>query len=218
MDRSKQSLGLAVLGGCALAGAAKARGTDTHGRWPWLAAIAAPPATTALYGSRGRLQTPGQAATWIALPLLLWHQTEEWVLPAGFMPWFNRTVWKSQEDEFPLSPQIGFRVNVLAGWFLSVLAAVSARRTPSLASAVLASHAANGALHVGLAIGQRRYNPGLGTGIALGALGVTGTMAAIREATRPREAALGALGGLAASGALPLVLRRQMTGAPARTQ
>lgn len=200
---------LAALGGCAVAGVAKGRRTDTHGRWPWLAAIAAPPATTALYENRRRLSSVGQAAMWGALPLLLWHETEEWVLPAGFLPWFNRSLFGSDNDAFPLTPRTAFGVNVLAGWGLSALAAATVERAPSLASAVLTTHIANGALHIVAGVKERRYNPGLATAPAIGVVGVVGTASLIKDERHRRSTALGALAGVAVSAVLPLTLRRR---------
>lgn len=201
---------MSVLGGLCLAGIAKGRRTKTHGRWPWVAAVGAPPATVALYENRRRIRTVGQAATWGALPLLLWHQTEEWVLPAGFLPWFNRSLWASGEDEFPLTPEVAFRVNVLAGWGVSLSAAARINRAPWLASAVLASHVANGVLHVGAALSQRRYNPGLATAPAMGAVGAIGTASLIKDHSDGLRATLGAVAGLAFSAALPLGMRRRI--------
>ena len=39
---------------------------------------------------------------WLAGPALLYHQTEEWVWPGGFLPWFNRSVMGGT-DEFPIT-------------------------------------------------------------------------------------------------------------------
>ena len=96
-----RTVALATIAGGAIAAAAKVRGTDTHGRWPWLAALAAPPATVAVITGPLRSATDAEAATWASLPLLLCHETEEWVLPSGFLSWFNRSVWGSDDDEFP---------------------------------------------------------------------------------------------------------------------
>ena len=55
---------------------------DTHGRWPLVAAAALLPVTAAAV-ARPALRP---------LAALLWHQTEEWVCPGGFLPWINREV------------------------------------------------------------------------------------------------------------------------------
>jgi hypothetical protein len=71
----------------------------THGSWPWLSAAAAPAVTAALLARRDDLE-PLDLLCGAALPALLWHQTEEWVWPGGFMPFFNREVLGCDDDEF----------------------------------------------------------------------------------------------------------------------
>jgi hypothetical protein len=48
------------------------------------------------------------------LAALLWHQAEEWVWPGGFLPWMNREVIGSDDDELPLDRRIGFVINVVS--------------------------------------------------------------------------------------------------------
>lgn len=197
------------LAGFAIAAVARARGTNTHGRWPWVAAVLAPPATIAAYENRDRFaSSPGGVALLASLPVLFWHQTEEWVLPAGFLPWINHSLFGSEHEEFPLDRAIGFRVNVLAGWGASAAAGLSFPRHRWLSSAVLASHAANGALHLGMAVRQRRYNPGTATALLLGPIGVLGATGIVR-AQPGHQALIGPAIGLALSAALPLSLRRR---------
>lgn len=214
MSRASRDAALAALGGCAIAGVAKARGAETYGRWPWLAPIAAPPATVAVYASRERLSRSRASAIWASLPLLLWHQTEEWVLPSGFLSWFNRSVWHSHDDEFPVTPRMAFRINVIAGWGVGVLAAPAANRAPWLAAGVLSSHVANAVLHVGRALEERRYNPGLATSLIIGPLGLGGVLSMIRDReARNRGALLGVASGFVISAMLPVSLRRRVRAA-----
>ena len=210
----REPIALAALCGGAIAAAAKARGTDTHGRWPWIAALAAPPAAVAVIAGPLRSATDAEAATWASLPLLLCHETEEWVLPSGFLPWFNRSVWKSDDDEFPLTRVMGFRINVLVGWGLSALAVLTVKRTPLFAAAVLVSEAGNGLMHVGLALRQRRYNPGFVTALVMGPLGAVGTARIVSRRRGPAALAGVAFGALA-SLALPASLHRRMRAATA---
>jgi hypothetical protein len=186
-------------------------GRDTHGRWPWIAAAAAPGATVALARGWGRGAALGERAMIASVPLLLWHQTEEWVLPGGFLEWFNVSVWGSEDAEFPVTPGIAFRINVVVGWGVSALAVAAGRRAPFLASAVLVSHAANAGLHVNRASVERRYNPGVATALVMGPLGVVGTAAIVASPeARRRGALLGVVAGLAVSAALPVVMRRRV--------
>jgi len=208
----------AALGGVAIAGAAKARGTNTHGRWPWAAALAAPPAVALLAANRDRLPDGGPGAVWVSLPLLLCHQTEEWVLPDGFLPWFNRAVCGSDQDEFPITRRLGFVINVVGGWGLTVAAAVGGRRTAWLGNLVLTSTAGNGALHVARGLIERRYVPGLATGLLMGPLGALGAAALLRDPeARDHGSVAGLIAGSGASVALLVAMRRRARRAIAQT-
>ena len=70
---------------------------------------------------------------------------------------------------------------MVAGWGLSAIAAASFTRAPWLAGGLLASHAANGALHIGRAIAERAYNPGLATALILGPVGALGAAGIARD-------------------------------------
>jgi hypothetical protein len=129
------------------------------GRWPKVAAVAAPLSTAALYATRGRLDAEARWK-WAALPVLLWHQVEEWVWPGGFIEWLNREVLGSSEDLAPLTPARASVVNVRFGWGLSLATSVLADRLPALAILTSASNAANAAMHLGWAGRHRRWDPG----------------------------------------------------------
>jgi hypothetical protein len=128
---------------------------ETHGRWPLVGAAALVPVTSyAITEPRAR-----------PLAALLWHQTEEWVWPGGFLPWINREVLESDDDEFPIDRQAGFVINVGFGWALSFAAAAGpAAAVP--AAALYVSHLGNAGLHVGWALKNRRRDPGLITAVA----------------------------------------------------
>jgi hypothetical protein len=203
-------LGLAGIASLGIVYCARRRGTQTYGAWPWAAALAASPVTVVAFAHRDRLDGNGSAAIWMSLPLLLWHQTEEWILPGGFLPWFNHEVWGSEQDEFPVTPKIGFRVNVTVGWGVSMAAALGARRVPWLACAVLSSHAGNALLHMREAAVSRRYNPGLASALLMGPLGAGGTIALLgRPDVDTRQALAGIAGGIAASAGLIGFLRHR---------
>ncbi len=54
---------------------------DTHGRWPLVSAALVAPAWATVLAQREAL---GRDASWVAmldLPILVAHQTEEWVRP-----------------------------------------------------------------------------------------------------------------------------------------
>jgi uncharacterized protein with HXXEE motif len=178
----------------------------THGRWPWVAAAAAPLATAALLRRRlGRAEWALRAC----LPALFWHQTEEWVWPGGFLPFFNREVLGGRGDEFPITRRDGFAINCVLGWGLAVAAGSAGMRAPELGAAQCGTHVANGVLHVVVSARRRRYTPGLATGLALLLpLGSAGIVAIARHpAGGVRRAAVGAALGLASGVASFLALR-----------
>jgi hypothetical protein len=78
--------------------------TETHGRWPWVAAAATLPVCAAAF-DRPPLRP---------LAALLLHQTEEWVWPGSSLPWMNRTVLGSDDDEFPIDRRAPARARVPA--------------------------------------------------------------------------------------------------------
>jgi Protein of unknown function with HXXEE motif len=173
----------------------------THGRWPWLAAAGAVPATLAV----ARAQDP---LLWAPLPAYFWHQSEEWVWPGGFLPWCNREVLGSDEDEYPITRRLGCAINTGGGWGLAALATL--RGSPGLGAAVYAMLAANAAFHVRESARVRGYRPGLVTAVALLApVGVGGLAATARRAGAGRVA-LGAGLGLAASALQIMALRRKL--------
>lgn len=173
----------------------------THGRWPWLAAASAAPATAVVFANRERLGEDGSLAVWIALPALLWHQTEEWVWPGGFLPWFNRTQLGSDADEFPITRRDGLMINAGLGWALSAAAALRGMRNPTLGATVHGLLLGNVIVHARAQLGAQGYTPGIVT--ALGLLWPTATAGLIAIARHPRgglrAAAAGKSIGLAAS-------------------
>ena len=137
-----------------------------HGRWPKVAAVAAPLTTATLFSARGRLDADGRWR-WAALPVLLWHQVEEWVWPGGFIEWLNREVLGSSEDLAPLTPARASVVNVRFGWGMSLATSALADRLPAVAIFTSASNAANAAMHLGWAGRHRRWDPGAVTSALL---------------------------------------------------
>lgn len=128
---------------------------ETHGRWPLVGAGALVPVSAVAL----------RRATVRPLAALLWHQTEEWVWPGSFLPWINRTVIGSGDDEFPIDRRIGFVVNVVLGWGFS-LAPMAGPSAATPAAALYVSHVGNAGLHLSWAIRHRRYDPGSLTALA----------------------------------------------------
>jgi hypothetical protein len=59
----------------------------------------------------------------LGLPILVSHQTEEWVRPGGFLPFCNERLLGSSEPPWPLTERLGFHVNVTLGWGSAIAAA-----------------------------------------------------------------------------------------------
>jgi hypothetical protein len=169
---------------------------ETHGRWPLIGAGALLP-LTAVAVKEPRVRP---------LVALLAHQTEEWVWPGGFLPWINREVIGSGEDEFPLDRRVGFVVNVVGGWGTSLAAGAG---SDAAAGFLYATHLGNAVLHVGWATRHRRYDPGLVTALAtLTPTALAGLRARARQGDR-RALAAGAAAGLLAGAALMPALKRR---------
>jgi hypothetical protein len=179
----------------------------THGRWPWAAAALAVPATALAWCERERLAGDGWVY-WLPAPALLWHQTEEWFLPGGFLPWFNRDVLGSGEDEFPISRTLGLGINVGLGWGGAIAAGLAGPRAPGLAGWVHTMNLGNVVVHAAAAARERRWNPGLVTAASLFA--PMSAAALVRLAAEARgRAAVGMAAGAAMSVGAFAGLRRR---------
>jgi len=144
------------------------------------------------------------------LAALLAHQTEEWVWPGNFLPWINRTVMGSDDDEFPIDRRLGLLINVGFGWGLS-LATFAGPRAAGLPAAIYVSHLGNAGLHIGWALKHRKYDPGVVTAsAALLPVGVLGLRKLLRDPeVRWRQLYAGAAAGVAlGAGLMPLLKLR----------
>lgn len=185
---------------------------DTHGRWPLAAAALAGPAWGAAALGRKRLRSGDAWVAALALPILLTHQSEEWVRPGGFLPFCNEQVLGSGRPTWPLGERLGFHVNVNLGWGSAVAAATLWKRSPAPAAFVLWIEAGNAAMHAGMAARERRYNPGLLSATALMGAHAAAGAAALRRSGRlsRRGARLAAAAGVAFSAGLPLAMKLRM--------
>jgi hypothetical protein len=182
---------------------------DTHGRWPWVAAGLVVPAWALAAARRDALARDGLWVAALGLPILVSHQTEEWVRPGGFLPFCNRELLGSDRPTWPLTERDGFHVNVTIGWGTALAAVVLWRRTPALAGVVLMMEAGNAVMHTGMAVSGRRYNPGLATAAVLMAThAVAGGRWLVRSGRLSRRgAAVAVLGGMAVNAGLPVGMK-----------
>jgi Protein of unknown function with HXXEE motif len=186
-------------------------GLDTHGRWPWVAAGLVVPAWSLAAARRSELREDGVWVAGLAFPILVSHQSEEWVWPGGFLPFCNTRLLGSDRPDWPLSERDGFHVNVTAGWLSAVAGLALWRRTPVVAAGVLVMEAGNVLMHAAMAMRERRYNPGVVTATVLmvphAAAGAR--WLAHSERVSPRQGLLAsALGGIFAG--LPLAMKLRM--------
>jgi hypothetical protein len=188
---------------------------DTHGRWSLVAAASVVPAWVLVLARRDELARDDAWVAGLAFPLLVAHQTEEWVRPGGFLEFCNERFLGSGRPTWPLTERIGFHVNVSIGWTTALAGLALWRRTPAVAAFVLGIEAGNVAMHTGMAVGERGYNPGVATA-ALGFLphAALGARALKRSGRMTRRStALAAVGAGLFSAGLPALLHRRMRSA-----
>lgn len=184
---------------------------DRHGRWPLVAAAAAGPVTAMVALRPETFVAEGAWVRWLPLPALLLHQTEEWVWPGGFLPWFNREVIGAGEDEFPITRRDGLLINAGLGWGVALAAATTGANRPGIAAAQLTMNIGNAALHLGELARSRSYNPGsLSAATMFLPLGVAGLRRLWRDQGRRREVALGAAAGALSAAALMALMRHRV--------
>jgi hypothetical protein len=184
----------------------------TYGRWPWASAALVGPTWAAALARREALRRDDAWVALLGLPILVTHQTEEWVRPGGFLPFCNERLLESDRPTWPLTERDAFHVNVTVGWGTAALAALLWRRSAAPAAVVLWAEAANAAMHAGMAVRERRYNPGLVTGVSLmGVHAASGARALHRSRRLGRgQAVAAAIVGIGLSAALPVTMKRRM--------
>jgi hypothetical protein len=177
------------------------------------------PAWALAAARRRALLEDGAWVAALALPILLTHQSEEWVRPGGFLPFCNQRLLGSDRPDWPLTRRIGFHVNVSLGWSSAIAGWVLWRRAPAVAVAVLWIEAGNTAMHGGMAVRERRYNPGVASAaLLLGPHAIAGAGSVARSGRLSRRAGLfAAAAGLGLTG-LPVPLKLRMRPAQVNRQ
>ncbi|MCB9451255.1 MAG: HXXEE domain-containing protein [Anaerolineaceae bacterium] len=115
-----------------------------------------------------RLTNP-DIAFWLIMPVGLLHTVEEYILPGGFIPWFNHTVCYSSDDFLPLSARRAFITDGSAALFiLPVLILITIGVLPIWIAFFMAMALfQNAYMHLGEMIKQGRYSPGVITSVLL---------------------------------------------------
>jgi hypothetical protein len=99
---------------------------------------------------------------WARLPAYFLHEFEEYVLPGGFLKWFNRHALHSPADDWPLTPLIALWLNVpiiFIAFPISGVLATEFGLNYGLWMAYFAVVNASG--HLIMSFIFRGYNPGL---------------------------------------------------------
>ena len=185
---------------------------DTHGRWPWAAAALVGPSWGAAAAWRRELRRDDAWVAMLGFPILVAHQTEEWVRPGGFLPFCNERLLGSEAPTWPLTERDGFHVNVTLGWGSAIVAKALWRRSAAPAVFVLWIEAGNAAMHASMAARERRYNPGLVTAVGLMAVHAAAGARALHRSGRldRRETLVASAAGIAFSAGLPLAMKLRM--------
>lgn len=148
---------------CAASGPAR-----LYDRWPWIhLAIAGVLGAVALV----TLEWVREHPRWLwflflAVPALVLHQFEEYVLPGGYAPWFNAHVYRSRNPHFPLHKQ-QVALNHLPLMVLFPLLALAGSRWPFFGLGGLYGLMADAMFHVAATAAGGRYAPGTVTGLVL---------------------------------------------------
>jgi len=105
---------------------------------------------------------------WAQLPVYFFHEFEEYVLPGGFLKWFNRRVMGSFRDDWPLTPLVSLWINVpiiFTAFPIGGILATEIDIKYGLWMAYFSVVSASG--HVIFALIFRGYNPGLVVSVLL---------------------------------------------------
>lgn len=99
---------------------------------------------------------------WAQLPVYFLHEFEEYVLPGGFVKWFNRRILGSSRDDWPLTPSVSLWINVPIIFTAFPIGAILATEVGIQYGLWMAYFSVmNAAGHVVFAVIFRGYNPGL---------------------------------------------------------
>lgn len=104
---------------------------------------------------------------WSALPALMLHQFEEYVLPGGFLRWLNKDVFRSESDRSPISPTTAFVINIVIGWPIYALVGYVGLKQMWFVMPLMGILFVNAWFHITLSISTSRYSPGTFTAILI---------------------------------------------------
>lgn len=93
------------------------------------------------------------------------HQFEEYVFPGGFLPWFNKEVFRSGSETSPISPKFALILNIFVGWPVFALVGFLGLDHTWYTMPAMGILFVNAWFHIALSISSARYSPGTFTSI-----------------------------------------------------
>lgn len=139
-----------------------------YDRWPWLhlAIAVLMLAAAALAWPWAREHPRWLWFLFLPIPVLALHQWEEFVLPGGYLPWFNGQVYRSRNPYFPLSKKLA-ALNHMPLMVLFPLLALLGSLWPFVGLGGLYGLMADGLFHIAATAAAGRYVPGTVTALLL---------------------------------------------------
>ena len=104
---------------------------------------------------------------WIQTPVYFLHQFEEYILPGGFVRFFNTKMLGSAKENFPLEEKASFWINMPIIFIAFPLSAILAGQF-GLSIGIWTAYFSiiNAASHIGMFL-RHRYNPGFWVSLLL---------------------------------------------------
>lgn len=139
-----------------------------YDRWPWLHVLIAVVLLT-IAGTTWPWVRDHPRWLWfvfLAIPVLVLHEFEEYVLPGGFVAWFNTQLFGSRDPEFPLDRRLAAASQMPLMILFPVLAALGSR-WPWIGLGGLIGLGLDGLFHATATAVYGRYSPGAVTGLLL---------------------------------------------------
>ena len=140
--------------------------TKVNQLWQRLTGVLAPVILTLLVIWKATQPTTAwfEWLLWLHLPLLIFHEFEEYVLPGGFKHFFNYYTALSLDppsDNYPIDETKTFFINI-GFWIWIILGALLASTAPWVGVSAVIFQIMNGFAHTVLLQAQRPgYNPGI---------------------------------------------------------
>jgi len=104
---------------------------------------------------------------WLQIPVYFLHQFEEYIFPGGFLAYFNRNILMSDRDDFPLTINAAFWINVPVIFIAYPVSAIlAAEFGVGVALWVAYFSIINAASHIVMYL-QKGYNPGFYVSLVL---------------------------------------------------